>query len=96
MFASLTILIILGMSVERFVSFEMEFENITVEENVTGNLTQEPYLCDHWTCTNDFIFTVVLVLNIGMVTLYIHILHTVLCLCSVVRLVGKYSLRRML
>jgi hypothetical protein len=69
--ASLTILIILGMSIERFVTFEQDFKNISYwKHNNTVNNTR-PYLCNNWTCTNDFIFTVVLVLNIVFSALYV-------------------------
>lgn len=44
----------------RFIRIENNFRNISIY----GNETQ-PYICNEWICTNDFIFTVVLVLNIG-------------------------------
>ena len=71
--AALTILIILGMSIERFVTFEQDFENISMASG-SGF-----YLCNKWTCTNDFIFTVVLVLNIGKN--HSVCLHDVMHLC---------------
>ena len=70
--ASLSILGILGVSIQRFVHFEDNFLNISI--NSTDELI-EPYLCNNWTCTNDFIFTVVLVLNTGRS--YIHV-----CVCK--------------
>ena len=66
--ASLTIVTILGMSIQRFVYFQQQFTNISVpnSENDSSSGFDE-YSCSKWTCTNDFIFTVVLVLNIGKV-----------------------------
>ena len=73
--AALTILVILGISIERFVSFKEEFVNITLKNNTL-------YECNNWRCTNDFIFTVVLVLNIGIYVYYvvlIFLLHILAC-----------------
>jgi hypothetical protein len=50
---------ILGVSIQRLVAFKHDFENITLVVNESRT-----YTCNNWTCTNDFIFTVVLVLNI--------------------------------
>ena len=64
--ASLTILTILGVSIQRFVYFQQHFTNISVF-NSNDSDKYSYYYCNNWTCTNDFIFTVVLVLNIGKV-----------------------------
>ena len=63
MVASLSILTILGISIERFVYFEQQFINISNISN--DNKEYSYYSCSKWTCTNDFIFTVILVLNVG-------------------------------
>ena len=74
MVAALTILVILGISIERFVSFKEDFVNITLRNN-------KLYKCNNWRCTNDFIFTVVLVLNIGIYVyvVLIFLLHILAC-----------------
>ena len=60
--ATISVLGALTMSIERFVFFESSFKNIT---NATNNASSSVYRCNKWTCTNDFIFAVVLVLNLG-------------------------------
>lgn len=58
--AGISILGILTESIMRFVRIEKLFRNISID---SGNETA--YICNEWICTNDFIFTVVMVLNIG-------------------------------
>ena len=72
--ASLSILGILGMSIERFVNFERHFLNITHNS--------KSYICNDWVCTNDFIFTVVLVLNTGETNILVTIFLTLICNAS--------------
>lgn len=63
--ATFSILGILGESIARFIIVEDLFKNISHYDNKT-----QPYICNEWICTNDFIFTVVLVLNIGKLLIY--------------------------
>ncbi|CAI8017670.1 hypothetical protein GBAR_LOCUS10695 [Geodia barretti] len=70
--ASLTILTILGVSIQRFVYFQQHFTNISVlNSSDSDKHSYYHYYCSNWTCTNDFIFTVVLVLNIAFSALYV-------------------------
>ena len=54
---TLTLLVVLALNIERFVYFESTFVNIT-------NGTQQLSDCNQWTCTNDFIFAVVVLINL--------------------------------
>ena len=67
--ASISILGVLGMTIERFVYFESHFRNISVKSGGSGHGSGQYFLeaddCDKWVCTNDFIFTVVVILNLG-------------------------------
>ena len=59
--ATVSIFGILAASIERLVYFEEHFVNISVKENGSWAAV----MCNEWTCTNDFIFTVVLLLNMS-------------------------------
>ena len=67
--ASISILGVLGMTIERFVYFESHFRNISVKSDGSGHGSGQYFLeaddCDKWVCTNDFILTVVVILNLG-------------------------------
>ena len=64
--ASISILGVLGMTIERFVYFESHFRNVSVNVSEgSGQYFLEANDCDKWVCTNDFIFTVVVILNLG-------------------------------
>ena len=60
--ATLSLLGVLGFTIERFVWFQSTFSNITVNGS-NGTLLLST--CNQWTCTNDFIFTVVVLINLG-------------------------------
>ena len=85
--ASFTMLGLLGMSIERFVSIHNSFKNFTpasgsgsgdgngsvfgidghygvgLDEGVGANSSITD--CDEWTCLNDFLFALLLLLNLG-------------------------------
>ena len=64
--SSISILGVLGMTIERFVYFEMNFGNISVNvSSGSGQYMLKADSCNEWVCTNDFILTVVVVLNLG-------------------------------
>ena len=46
--------------IERLIHFEMDFLNLTY--NTTTDAA-----CNTWVCTNDFIFTILILVNIGTV-----------------------------
>ena len=57
---AISLLAVLAFAIERFVYFSTTFENITVVVNNTEQLST----CDKWTCTNDFVFAVVVLVNV--------------------------------
>lgn len=64
--ATLSLLGVLGITIERVVFFKENFTNLTIMNETA------PAPCDSWVCTNDFIFTVVLLVNIGFCMFYCY------------------------
>ena len=60
--ASLSMLGVLGVIIERFIHFERHFFNLTIVNESTE--VEELAKCNKWVCTTDFIFTMVLLLNL--------------------------------
>lgn len=57
---TLSLLVVLALTIERFVFFESTFVNITIDTTNGTELSD----CNQWTCTNDFIFAVVVLINL--------------------------------
>lgn len=62
----------LAMSVERFVYLQKTFGNMTPDdslywgdEEIGENMTDTRDVCDKWVCLNDFIFAVIVLVNLG-------------------------------
>ncbi len=63
----------LAMSVERFIYMQRTFSNITPEdsslfwdfEDEGDNVTNAGDICEQWVCLNDFIFAVIVLVNLG-------------------------------
>ncbi len=60
--ASVSLLSVLGVTIERLVYFDANFVNLTVyNENGTAVAAS----CNSWVCTNDSLFAIVALVNIG-------------------------------
>ena len=60
--ATLSMLGVIALSIDRLVFFEQQFVNLTIGDG-TANETAP---CNSWICTSDFIFAVALLVNLGM------------------------------
>ncbi len=56
---------IMGMSIERFVHIRSAFDNSTADFNTSGSGDAAGSSCNRWSCLNDFIFGVVVLVNLG-------------------------------
>lgn len=57
---TLSLLVVLALTIERFVFFESTFVNITIDTTNGTELSD----CNQWTCTNDVVFAVVVLINL--------------------------------
>ncbi len=67
--ATLTLLCLLGTSIERLINVKNSFDNFT-DISGDGEIALSPANgtmsdCDVWTCLNDFIFSILLLVNLG-------------------------------
>lgn len=62
--ATVSMLGVLGLSIERLITFEKTFSNITFYNNSTNGTVP----CSEWVCTTDFLFTVILIVNLGKIS----------------------------
>ncbi len=61
--ASLSLLAVLGVTIERLVYFEANFINLTYIND--SSMEQQPVQCKSWVCTNDSIYAIMVLVNIG-------------------------------
>lgn len=61
--ATLSVLGVLGVTIQRFDHFERIVDNISIN---LSNGTVVPAQCSTWVCTSDFIFAVALLVNLGI------------------------------
>ena len=60
MVSTVSMLGLLALSIERFVFFEKNFYNLT-----TADSKDSRFHCSDWHCTTDFVFSLLLVLNLS-------------------------------
>ena len=65
--ATLSMLAVIGISIQRFVYFSdtVEYIRFPNTSNQTSNGSLDDAPCDSWVCTSDFIFAVALLVNLG-------------------------------
>lgn len=62
--ATLSMLGVMALSIERIVFFEQQFVNLTIGDGMANETA-----CNSWICTSDFIFAIALLVNLGMLLL---------------------------
>jgi len=65
---TLSLLVVLALTIERFVFFESTFVNITIDTTNGTELSD----CNQWTCTNDVVFAVVVLINLFFCACYCY------------------------
>ena len=63
--ATVSMLGVLALSIERFVTFEQTFFNLSYANLSYNDNNTFPFGCSKWFCTADFTFTIVILVNLG-------------------------------
>ena len=76
--ATVSMLSVVGFSIQGFVSYDRSFQNLTPDGNASGDMARNYTQCNHWTCINDFVYTVAVLVNLGE---FVYVLREYIILC---------------